>query len=238
MTKTKPLQIKACYSKAWKSFAKWWIPLCLLAGVLLVFEWIPRLSAKAESQQLTQTLTEIVVAAENNQLDQMEEPLLELNEILLAYAKKVLTVALYATPFVALLSVLLIGTALMAVKNRRQRLSPKRVIGVAVVQFALAVAKVLLLFILFPLGVFIYIKLYFAILLMLEKGRSPAEAIKESWHLADGNFWPLLGLVSINSAIQFLMGLTLIGFIPATGFIQTARAAAFTQLNPPNEPES
>ncbi len=235
MTGTKTLELKACYSKAWKSFSKWWLPLCLLAGFLLVFEWIPRLSSRAESQQLVQTVSEIVAAAENDQFDRMDRQLMELNEILSAYAKKMLTFALYASPFIALLSVLLVATALMAVRNRRSRLSPKRVAVVAVVQFALALAKVLLLFLFFPLGVFVYIKLYFAILLMLEEDRPAAEAIKESWSMGTGNFWSLLGLVSINGAIQFFMGLTVVGLIPATGFAQTTRAAAFDLLKNPGQ---
>ena len=231
--KTEPkLNLKSCYSNAWKAFAKWWIPLCLVAAFLLVFEWIPKLSSKVESQQLAQALSEIKTAAQNDSFDLMDEQLLELNQILSAYAKKTFTIALYALPFVALLSVLLIGTALMAVKNQRQRLAPKQVVVVASIRLILAVIKVLLLFFLFPLGVYLYIKLYFTILLMLEEKCSPAKAIQTSWKMTAGNFWTLLGLVSINSTLQLLMGLTIVGFIPATGFTQTTRATAFTMLNP------
>jgi hypothetical protein len=230
MNETPKINLSVCYSKAWKSFAKWWIPLCLLAAFLLVFEWIPRLSSKTESQQLIQTVSEIVAAAENDQLEQLDEQLMELNEKLSAYARKLSTFGLYAAPFVALLSVLIIGTALMAVRDQRRRISPQQVVVVAITQLVLAFVKVLLLFLILPLGAFIYIKLYFTILLMLEENQSPAEAIKTSWKMTQGNFGSLLGLVAINSTIQFFLGLTIIGFIPATSFAQTTRATAFAML--------
>ena len=224
------LSLKKCYSKAWKSFAKWWIPLCLVAGFLMLFEWVPKQLAKAETQAFNQTLSEVATALENDDMAQLEEGLDVLAESLSAYTAKLLAFSLYAAPFVALLSVLLVGISLAAVKNRRQRFTPKQIATVALVQLVLAFSKILLLFVFFPLGVFIYIKLYFVSLLMLEGNPSPGAAIKGSWNMAAGNFWPLFGLVAINGLLQFALALTLIGFIPATGFVGTVRAAAFTML--------
>ena len=234
MNKTETLSLKKCYSKAWKSFTKWWIPLCLVAGFLMLFEWAPKQLAKTETQAFNQMLTEVMAAMENNDMAQLEEKLAVLSETLSAYSAKLLTFGLYAAPFVALLSVLLVGIALSAVKNRRQRFTPRQIVGVAFVQLVLAFAKILLLFVFFPLGVFIYIKLYFVSLLMLEGNPSPRAAIKGSWNMASGNFWPLFSMVAINSLLQFFMTLTLIGFIPATAFAGTVRAAAFTILRKEN----
>ncbi len=230
MNKTEPLSLKKCYSKAWKSFAKWWIPLCLIAGFLLLFEWVPKQLAKAETQIFNQTLTEFMVALENNDTVQMEEEMIQLSEAVSAYTAKLLTFTLYAAPLVALLSALLAGTTLTAVKDQRQHFTLKQIAQVAVVQFVLAFTKILLLFFIFPLGVFIYIKLYFVSLLMLEQKQSSVAAIKGSWRMTTGTFGPLFAMVIINGILQFLMALTLIGFIPATGFAGTVRAVAFTVL--------
>jgi len=223
--------LKACYSKAWKAFAKWWIPICLFAGVLMVFQLGSRKLAKAESSAMGQTLAQIVTAVEQDDLDQAEILVYELNETMLAYAKKLMVSMLYAAPFVALVAVLLICTSLMAVKDRRSRYPPKRIINVSLMHMVLAFVKVLLIFLLLPLGLFIYVKLFFVSLLMLEEGHSPAKAITESWHMTDGNFWPLLGMVAINGTFQLAMAPTIIGLVPATGFANTARAAAYSMLH-------
>ncbi len=222
--------LKSCYSNAWKAFAKWWIPLCLLAGILMLFELGPRQLAKAESSAMGQTLAQIMTAVEQDDLAQAETLIYELNETMLAYAEKLMVFMLYAAPFVALLAVLLTCTSLMAVKDRRDKYSPGRIIGVSLMHMVLAFAKVLLIFLLLPLGLFIYVKLFFVSLLMLDEGRSPAEAIKGSWRMTDGNFWPLLGMVAINGTLQLAMIPTVIGLVPATGFANTARAAAYSML--------
>ena len=224
------LSLKACYSKAWKSFAKWWIPICLISGVLMAFQLGPKQLAKAESSALSQTLTKVLAAFEQGDLDQMEELAFELNEASMAYAKKLMTFMLYAAPVVTILSILLLCTSMMAVKNQRTRYSPGWVIFVAFVNFFIAFVKVLLLFLFFPLGFYIYIKLFFVSLLMLEERRRPMAAIRESWNMTAGHFWPLFGMVVINGIFQFAMVPTIIGLIPASGFANTARAAAFTML--------
>jgi hypothetical protein len=232
------LSIKACYSKAWKSFAKWWIPICLVSGALMVFSWIPKQLAKAESSAMSQSIAEIMAAVEANDLNQLEVLTTELIETMRAYASKVLTFSLYAAPFAALLTVLLYCVALMAVKDQRTRYSPKGIVVVTLFQFVIATVKILLLFLFLPLGIFIYIKLYFVSLLMLEDEKPIGEAIKGSWATTAGNFWPLLAMVTINSLFQTAMAITVIGLIPATGFANTTRAAAFAMLHiGPPQPE-
>ena len=224
------LSLKACYSKAWRAFAKWWIPICLLAGILMVFQLGPKQLARAESSAVGQTIEQIVSAFEQNDLERIEDLAIELNETAWAYAQKVMTFALYALPFAAILSILLLGTSVMAVKNQRRRYPPGRVILIAGVNLVIAVVKIALIFLLLPLGLFIYIKLYFVTLLMLEEGHSPARAIKSSWQITNGDFWPLFGMMAINSLLQLALAPTIIGLIPATGFANTARAAAYSML--------
>ena len=230
MNEANPLSLKPCYSKAWKSFAKWWIPICLVSGGLMVFNLIPKQLAKAESSAVSQSIAEIMAATGQNDPNQVEMLATQLIETMTAYASKLLILSLYAAPFAALLTVLLYCIALMAVKDRRTRYSPKNIAVVTLFQFAIAFVKILLLFLLLPLGVFIYVKLFFVSLLMLEDGKTPAAAIRESWNMTAGNFGPLLGMIAINSTLQMALIPTVLGVIPATGFANTARAAAFSML--------
>ncbi len=225
--------LMACYAKAWKSFAKWWIPICLIAGGLMVFELGPKQLAKAESSAVSQSLTKIAVAIGQDDWLEVEELAIKLNETVLAYAKTVATFTLYATPVVAVLTILLLCTSIMAVQDRRIRYSPWRILFVALVNTLMTVVKILLLFLFLPLGIYLYIKLYFVSLAMVEERKNLAAAIQKSWSLSTGHFWPLLGMVILNSILQFAMVPTLIGLIPASGFATTTRAAAFAMLRDP-----
>ena len=224
--------LMACYAKAWKAFAKWWIPICLIAGGLMVFELGPKHLAKAESSAISQSVAKVATAIEQDDWVRVEELAAELNETLLAYAKTVATFTLYATPVVAVLTVVLLCTSIMAVKDRRIRYYPWRILFVACVNVLMAVVKILLLFLFLPLGVYLYIKLYFVSLAMVEDQKNLSAAIRQSWHLSTGHFWPLLGMVTLNSVLQFAMVPTLIGLIPASGFATTSRAAAYAMLRP------
>jgi hypothetical protein len=196
----------------------------------MLFNWLPKQLAKAELSAMSQGMAEIMAAAGQGDLNQVEMLTAELVETMTAYATKLLAFSLYAAPFAALLTVLLYCIALMAVKDRRTRYAPKNIAVVTLFQFAIAFVKMLLLFLLLPLGIFIYIKLFFVSLLMLEEGKSPGAAIRGSWNMTTGTFWPLLGMVAINGMLQLSLVPTIVGLIPATGFANTARAAAYTML--------
>ena len=222
--------LMACYARAWKAFAKWWIPICLVASGLMVFELGPKHLAKAESSAISQSVAEVVSAIEQDDWVRVEELAAELNETLLSYAKTVATFTLYATPIVAVLTIVLLCMSIMAVKDRRIRYSPWRILFVALVNTLLAVVKILLLFLFLPLGIYLYIKLYFVSLAMVDDQKNLSAALRQSWHLSTGHFWPLLGMVTLNSILQFAMVPTLIGLIPASGFATTSRAAAYAML--------
>jgi len=166
-----------------------------------------------------------------------ETQLIELNGMMEAYVRKLAMFTLYAAPFVALLGVFLICASLMAVKNRRKSYSMKHVVGVSLFHMCVAFGKVLLLFLFLPLGIYVYVKLYFASLLMLEEEHPPVNAIKESWSMTHGHFWSLFGMNAINGCLLLALAPTVIGIVPATGFANTARSAAFTLLRE-NRPAS
>ncbi len=196
----------------------------------MLFQLGPEKLAKAESSAISQSLTEIAVAIEQDDWVRVEELAAELNKTMLTYAKAVAIFSLYATPVVAVLTILLLCTSIMAVKGRRIRYSPWRILFIACVNTLLAFVKILLLFLFLPMGIYLYIKLYFVSLAMVEEQKNLSAAIRQSWHLSTGHFWPLLGMVTLNSILQFAMVPTLIGLIPASGFATTSRAAAYAML--------
>jgi hypothetical protein len=230
MNAPQTLSIKSCYSKAWTSFAKWWIPICVIAGFLMVFQWIPKQLAKTESTAMHQSLSNISAAFDQGDYSQLEALTEQLTATWMDYTQRVLVFSLYATPFALLLTVLLIATSLMAARNQRIKFSAVRIAIVSLAHLGFALVKILLIFLLFPLGLFVYVKLFFVSLLMLEEGAMPLAAAKESWRMTDGNFWSLFSLAALNSLLQFALLPTVIGLIPATGFVNTARAEAFTIL--------
>ena len=222
--------LAACYGRAWKSFAKWWIPLCLVAACLILFELGPKQLAKAQASDMYQSFFQLLNAFVEEDLGRTEQLIVELNDKALAYTKTVATFSLYAMPVVAVLSILLLCASVMAVKDQRIRYSPWHILWVSMLNMIVAFVKIFLLFIFLPLGIYMYVKLYFTSLAMIEERRGLAEAIKRSWRLTDGSFWPLLGIVAINGTLQMAMVPTLIGLVPASGFANTARATAFELL--------
>lgn len=222
--------LKSCYAKAWKAFSKWWIPICLVASGLIVFELGPKQLAKVESTAVGETIIQFIDAVEQDNLARAEDLFSELIKTGMAYAKTIMIFSLYATPVVAILTITLLCISIMAVRGQRIRYSPWRILFVALVNTFMAFAKILLLLLFFPLGIYLYIKLYFVSLAMVEERQGLRGAIQQSWNLSAGHFWPLLGMVVLNSILQFAMVPTLVGLIPATGFATTVRAAAFSML--------
>ena len=59
------LSLKKCYSLSWKSFSKWWIPLCLISAFVLLFEIGPRIMLRPETAALEEAVTDIVSVFKN-----------------------------------------------------------------------------------------------------------------------------------------------------------------------------
>ncbi|MCF7848162.1 MAG: hypothetical protein K9M45_04870 [Kiritimatiellales bacterium] len=225
-----PFSLKACYAKAWKSFAKWWIPLCLISGILLVFEVGPRLMMRAEQQDVQARFAEMVRAMQQGDMNKIEAALLNTQQAMNRATKKLIKLTAYVFPFAALLTVILLMYSNAAVKDRRNNRSPGKLVYIALVHIGLAVFKGIAFFFFILPGFYLYIKLLFVSLIMLEEDRGAQESIRASWQMTDGNFWNLFLLVFLNTALQMGSLPTIIGFIPATGFANTARAAAYHQL--------
>lgn len=225
------LDVIHCYSVAWKSFSKWWIPLCLVSGLLFFMNVLPQLFMISEIKGLKDSVFSSITAMQEKDVESLELAEVQLHENISNFLKKAGKAGIFALPVIALLAVILLNIANQAVKNRRE---PKKsvlfLLYITCVHFVLAVLKVLFfLFLIFP-GVYIYIKLLFVLLIMLEEKRGAVDAIKTSWRMTKGNFKPLFLLILLNVTVQIAAASTIVGLIPATGFVNTARAAAFRNL--------
>lgn len=230
--------ILKCYALAWRSFAKWWIPLCLISGALFVFQLLPRLLANAEMNEFMSSAQALMTAMVQQNPDRITDALAQMSGQAGDVTHKLATYSLYLYPLVALFTVILLMYANRAVRDSRdKRRSLVAVVYIALVHTAMAAVKTGALVLFIVPGVYLYIKLLFVSLVMLEQKKGALEAMATSWRITRGNFWKLLLLMLINGALQILVMPTIIGEIPVTGFANTARAAAFSMLQETVEPE-
>jgi len=225
------LSVTSCYALAWRSFSKWWIPLCMVSGMVVVFHVVPRLLVGADMTEMRSTVQRCVTAAQEGDLGALESISADMTEQTCAVMGKLAVHGLYLFPAMALLTVILLMYANWAVKDRRDKRAPPLSLAyIGLVHVVLAIAKLLAFFLLILPGVYLYIKLLFVSLIMLEEKKSAGEAVQMSWQMTQGNFGPLFLLVLINTGIQLLVLPTIIGEIPVTAFANTSRAAAFRMI--------
>ncbi len=206
----------------------------------MIFNILPKvllskdvLALKAEGL----TMTEAVMGGDARA---MEEASLSMSDKTIEIMLKILPLMLYLLPILAILTVLLLLYSNWAVKGDKANRWPLiRIIYTAVFHLMLGVVKLVAFCMCFIPGVFVYVKLYFVPLIMLDENASPIFALRRSWELTRGNFWELLLLIFINSTYQLLAAPTIIGLIPATGYANTVRAAAYQRIlvvpHPPPE---
>ncbi len=225
------LSLKKCYSLSWKSFSKWWIPLCLISTFVLLFEIGPRIMLRPEIAALEESVGEIISVFETGTLEEMEILLVETQAGVFAYSVKLFKLLLAAVPFIALLTVVLLTWANAAVKDQRNKNSFRRMLTITGIHLLLMLVKgIAFAFFILP-GFYLYIRLLFVSLIMLEeKETGMMEAIQKGWVMTRGSFWSLLTLICLNGTLQLAVAPTIIGLIPVTGFANTARAAAYQML--------
>lgn len=225
------LKVADCYSLAWRSFSKWWIPLCLISGFVVVFQIAPRFLVNADLKEFsTSSLLFLNAAVEANDAEILRMAP-EVSEQSQALLKKLGACGLVIFPSVAFLTIILLMNANWAVKDKRGERRPVFDLAyIAFVHVLMAICKLMAFLILLPLGAYVYIKLLFVSLIMLEEKKGATDAMRISWQMTDGNFWRLFLLMFMNTVIQTVAMPTIIGAIPATGFANTARAAAFRML--------
>lgn len=227
----KNFDLLACYKLAWNSFSKWWIPLSLISFFIVLFQILPQILSMGELSSFKKDTIDIFIAIFNSDADKLEMLSASIVERSQSLSKSLMKMSTILFPLTALFSVLLIMQANLAVKdtNKRERSFPE-LIYISIVHVVLAIVKLLAFFLFVIPGVYLYIKLLFVSLVMLEENEGVFVAIKKSWQLTDGNFWSLLTLVVVNTSVQGMVVPTIIGAVPATAFVNTARASAYRQL--------
>lgn len=225
------LSLKTCYSLSWRSFSKWWIPLCLISTLVLLFEIGPRMMLHPERVAVEEAAGDIVTVFKTGRLEEVEALLYETRALVFAYTVKFSKLLLVALPFIALLSMILLTWANAAVKDRRNKNSTGRMLMIAWIHLVLAFVKGLAFALFILPGFYLYTRLFFVTLILLEeKECRMMDAIQKSWVMTCGNFWSLLALICLNGTFQLAVAPTIIGLIPVTGFANTARAAAYQML--------
>jgi len=186
---------------------------------------------RTEMSAIHDLFTKVFYAVLASDFSALEQLMTELQPLSVNYMIKLSMWGLACLPFVALLTVILLAFANTAVKNCRGKRSFGRMSWIATAHVLIALVKGLaFLFFVIP-GVYLYVRLLFVSLVMLEdETAGVGEAIRKSWVMTCGNFWKLLGLVCLNSFLQLITAPTIIGLVPFTGFVNTARAAAFQML--------
>jgi len=216
------------YKLAWRSFKKWWIPICLISLIIFIFEIIPRITVSSEFKNFETTAEKLIHAIIQNDTEQIKLLTLEAQYKMQLILHKILRTSAIVFPFIAMATVILLMIANWATQDKKkQSKSIFSLLYIACIHILLAFIK-LFAFLLFILpGVYIYVKLLFVSLLMLEEDMNAWEAVKKSWIMTKGYFMDLFLLIALNSILQFILLFSVVGVIPATGFVNTARAAAF-----------
>ena len=184
-----------------------------------------------EMKAVTDLSMQAFHAVLDGDLQTLEQVAFDLQEHSVIYAAKLSKWVLVSLPFISLLTIVLLAFANMAVKDRREKRPFIRTVWIAVVHVLVAVVKgFAFLFFVLP-GVYLYVRLLFVSLVMLEdESVGVGAAICKSWQITRGSFWKLLALVCLNTLFQLGAAPTIIGLIPVTGFANTARAASFQML--------
>ncbi len=254
----------ACYQLAWKSFAKWWIPLCLISAGILVFKLGPKLvTGDSQKNMVNGTIATFKAMAEGDEWAAQSHSS-QLRQDAQTFARDLLRYTGIALPFVAVLWSVLLLYANRAVKDRKKKQPVLRVLLVAVWRMALAALKLLplllaavyvvilqardagiedvrwgllaALMLISPFWFVVsYIKLLFVPLVMFDGETGGFAACRRSWHQTKGHFGMLFLIVIINSFVQAALAVTIIGAIPGLSFVETVRAAAFRMTLPEGE---
>lgn len=254
--KEKPkVSIAAAFKEAWKGFKGWWIPLCIASSILLFSQsWLPKYAMKK--------IPELKVFEEYNKewrkyhylLDHKCPPL-EAQDYFFSQIKRISSKASTKQAFTGLtikmtilfgvvlllfsiLNVVIILMSKFSVSDKKESIkeNAKKPVTLTPSYLLLTIIKLAAFaFFIIP-GIYLYIKLYFTGFIITEESANPFTAMKKSWQLTNGIFWPTFLIFVITLIIDLISALTIIGFIPGTSFKYTLRAALYKQALARTEP--
>ena len=161
-----------CYQNAWTGFKKGWIILCLISGLIVAFELIPRLTVSSEWKELkTSTLT-LLKAMNDGDMIKVEELTTGIQLQTARLMHNLFKWLIYLFPVVAVLTILLLMQANKAVKSGENKARPfQKLLFIALVHVILAILKLAAFLLLIIPGVYLYVKLLFVSLIMLKEDK-------------------------------------------------------------------
>lgn len=255
------VSVAEAFKGAWRGFKGWWIPLCVVSSILLFSQsWLPELIIKnfSEFKIVDKYIAEYDDL--NKKMDSGANPvsavssfmknISELNkqpetiEQIKVLAYKILLLFLILLVLISILNVIIILLSKFSVSDKKESLKENAGKPFTLIPsyLLLTIIKIIPFFFFIIPGFYIYVKLYFTGFIITEESANPFTAMKKSWELTDGIFWPTLSLFLITLAIDIMSMITVIGFIPGTSFKYTLRASLYKQakaykLLPPELPE-
>jgi len=245
------LDLGACFREAWRGFKAWWIPLCLVATVLLALNsvWAVKwyfheeLPALQPYQQAWQTYFSEVVSDPGNAFAAADRMLLRIADISAKpdvtqawrqVRRKVWRALGVLFIIISALHVLLVIMAKASVhtpQERTLRRDARRTVLLTLSYAVMALVKILPFCCCFVPGLYVYTKLYFSDFIITETSANPLRAMAQSWRMTEGNFWRVFLLLLITLLTHVLSLLTMgLAEIPGRPFEYTLRAAAYRQL--------
>ncbi|MCX7846933.1 MAG: hypothetical protein N2595_02730 [bacterium] len=260
-----PMSLSLCFREAWRGFKAWWLPLCLLAAIVVVMShsWLISHLLRDELNAL-KPCTDVIthwhaklaaghVTPHTALLATLDE-LSKLNhrpEIQAAWRKLLLSAAWLLGGISVLLSALHVTMVIISkasVQTHPDAVTLRRDLPRTALftlsYIVLAVMKMLpIICCCFLPGLYIYLRLYFTDFLITERSPNPFAAAAQSWRLTRGHLLPLAVLFTVTLATHLLSLLTYgLAEIPFRPFEYTLRAAAYRQLrsnlvpSPPHSP--
>jgi len=245
----KSLDLKMCFAEAWRGFKGWWIPLCIVAALVVVLSqtWLlVRLlgpewhTVASQYQSACSSLAAQVVRGE----DPIEANDAFMREMASLFSQpapqrlllKVLWFAVALALAICILHVVMVLMSKASVQVRKEDITLKQDLPRSAVftlsYIVLAFIKMVLIICCCVLpGLYLYMRLYFTDFIITDASPNPFTACAESWRLTRGNQLKIMLLFAVTLLTHVMSILTMgIAEIPGRPFEYTLRAAAYRQL--------
>ena len=250
------LNINKCFLEAWRGFKGWWIPLCVVATIILFSQsWLPKwllsneLSKfkpyreafqdfKSDFLKNPYQFIEIKNKYLEKNIEITSRP--ETGEAILILLKKAIIVTTVLFIFGCLFHVFMIIISKASVQKNKKDVTLKKDFSKSFYLFfsyiLLTIIKMVPFFFCILPGIYIYIKLYYTGFIITEESADPLASIPKSWKMTAGNFFPVFFIFCITLAVNIITIMTIIGIIPGSSFNYTLRAASYEQLKNVTKP--
>lgn len=242
------VNISEAFQDAWKGFKGWWIPLCIASSILLFSQsWLPKLVVKNfpefkivdSYKKEYDDFSKLIDSGYNPHSAAMRfiEKILEITaepeteKLFRTLVYKITILGGILLVLVSVLHVVIILMSKFSVSTKKE--SIKKYAGkpfkLTPSYLLLTIIKLIpFMFCIIP-GFYFYVRLYFTGFIITEKSANPFSAMKKSWEITEGIFWPTFFIFVITLFIDMISAITIVGFIPGTSFKYTLRASLYKQ---------